>query len=77
MSRIEPVRSFSSKEVRDIRISVNLTQIAFAAVLGVSKKTVEAWECGRNTPSGSACRLLSMMEKAPDLPEKYGFVESE
>lgn len=47
MSRIEPVRSFSSKEVRDIRISVNLTQIAFAAVLGVSKKTVEAWECGR------------------------------
>ena len=59
MNRIEPVRSFSGEKVRNIRISANLTQLAFAAVLGVSKKAVEAWECGRNTPSGSACRLLS------------------
>lgn len=77
MSRIEPVRAFSSEEVKAIRISANLTQLEFAAVLGVSKKAVEAWECGRNTPSGSACRMLSMMEKDPDFPKKYGFVESE
>lgn len=77
MNRIEPVRSFSGEEVKSIRISANLTQLAFAAVLGVSKKAVEAWECGRNTPSGSACRLLSMMEKDPNLPKKYGFIESE
>ena len=75
--RIEPVRSFSGGEVKAIRISANLTQLAFAAVLGVSKKAVEAWECGRNTPSGPACRLLSIMEKDPELPEKYGFVENE
>ena len=30
-----------TKDMSDIRISVNLAQIAFAAVLGVSKKTVE------------------------------------
>ena len=42
--RIEPVRSFSGGEVKAIRISANLTQLAFAAVLGVSKKAVEACE---------------------------------
>ena len=30
--------------------------------MGVSAKTVEAWEAGTNRPSGTASRILSMME---------------
>ena len=38
-----------------------MSQKAFAGYLGVSPKTVEAWEAGTNQPSGAASRLLSMM----------------
>lgn len=48
-----------------------MTQVMFAEFLGVSKKAVEAWECGRNNPNGSVCRLLSMLERNPELPEMY------
>lgn len=75
--KIEPTRTFSGEEVKAIRLSANLTQLTFAAVLGVSKKTVEAWECGRYTPGGPACRLLSMIEKEPEFLGKYDFVKNE
>jgi len=42
--------------------------------MGVSIKTVEAWEAGINQPSGSSSRLLHMMELDNDLIEKYPFV---
>lgn len=68
---IEPVRSFSADEIKNIRTANNLTQLNFATALGVSKKAVEAWESGRNIPNGSVCRLLSMLEKDPRLFKKY------
>lgn len=46
----------------------------FAGYMGVSDKTVEAWEAGTNHPSGSASRLLSMLEKDRGLIEKFPFV---
>jgi putative transcriptional regulator len=67
-----PVRAFSSDEVKSIRQAANMTQTIFAACLGVSKKTVEAWESGRNQPSGAASRLLSVMEDDPFVFERYG-----
>ena len=42
--------------------------------MGVSIKTVEAWEAGTNHPSGSANRLLHMMELDNELTEKYPFI---
>ncbi len=32
------------------RSALNMTQKAFADVLGVSRPTVEAWESGKSTP---------------------------
>lgn len=69
--RIEHVKSYSGSDAKRIRLSLKLTQIMFAEFLGVSKKTVEAWEAGRNDPNGSVCRLLSMLENDPQLPERY------
>lgn len=42
--------------------------------MGVSDKTVEAWEAGTNHPSVAASRLLSMMEQDRKLTIKFPFV---
>ncbi len=68
--RIAPVREYNGEEVKAIRKTANMTQTTLAEFLGVSKKAVEAWESGRNMPSGPACRLLSMIAIAPTLPER-------
>ena len=62
------------EEIKAIRKSTGMTQKLFAGYLGVSVKTVEAWESGRNHPEGAACRLLSMTQKDPSFPQKSGIV---
>ena len=60
--KIEPVRYYSSDKIKIIRHRTGLTQNLFAQFFGVSCRTVEAWEAGRNTPSGSSSRLLALLE---------------
>ena len=71
---VEPVESFQPDEIRSIRNSTGLTQLMFAKFMGVSVKTVEAWEAGRNHPEGAACRLLSMTRSDPAFPQKSGII---
>ena len=52
---------YHDKEIKQIREDLNLTQKNFAFVLGVSPKTVEAWESGRNIPQGTAQRFLHLL----------------
>ena len=59
---------------KSIRNKTGLTQVLFAKFMGVSVKTVEAWEAGRNHPEGTACRLLSMTRSDPSFPLKSGIV---
>ena len=72
--RIEPVKEYSASDVKRIRKTTGFSQNLFAEYLGVSKRTVEAWECGRNVPSGSSSRLLSMLETNHNLTKDYPFV---
>ena len=58
---VQPLESFESNEIRSLQLNLALSQVAFAAVMGVSAKTVEAWESGRNEPSGPARRLLELI----------------
>ena len=69
-----PIEEFTPSEINDIRKSVGMTQVLFAKYLGVSLKTVEAWEAGRNQPSGTACRLLAITKKDPMFPKSSGIV---
>jgi putative transcriptional regulator len=46
---------------------VGLTQAQFAALLGVSRRTLEQWEQGRRVPSGAAKTLIQVAEKHPEL----------
>lgn len=59
---IQPVKNYNNNQIRAIRNSVGMTQVLFADYMGVSSKTVEAWEKGTNHPTGTACRLISMLE---------------
>ncbi|HOR79465.1 MAG TPA: helix-turn-helix domain-containing protein [Sphaerochaeta sp.] len=68
---VKQVESFSSEDIKQIRKQVGLSQIVFASSLGVSKKTVEAWERGRNTPAGPSRRLLQLIRDNPEVIEQY------
>ena len=41
----------------------------FPESLGVSPKTVEAWENGRNKPEGASRRLLEIVRDNPQFPK--------
>ena len=59
--RIDPVHELNKDQIREIRLNAQMTQQVFADYLGVSVKTVEAWECGRTHPTGPACWLMSLL----------------
>lgn len=59
---IQPIKKYNNIEIKHIRVAVGMTQVLFAHYMGVSTKTVEAWEKGTNRPTGTACRLISMLE---------------
>ena len=61
-SRVEP----RSPIVR-ARLRSGLTQAQFAALLGVSKRTLEQWEQGRRQPSGAAKTLLRVAALHPEV----------
>lgn len=67
---IIPIPNFSAKEVKEIRIKLNLTQNMFAELMGVSIKTIEAWESGRNVPNGTAQRMMSILNDEPQIMQK-------
>jgi len=49
------------------RLKSGLTQAQFAALLGVSQRTLEQWEQGRRTPSGAAKTLIRVAELHPEV----------
>lgn len=59
---ITPIRRFDGENIKSIRRKNNLTQSILAKYLGVSKKTVEAWESNKNKPNGPSSRLIEMIE---------------
>jgi len=49
------------------RLKSGLTQVQFAALLGVSKRTLEQWEQGRREPCGPAKTLIRVAELHPEV----------
>lgn len=52
--------------VRDLRRRAQLTQIEFAARLGVPVDTIRNWEQGKRLPRGPARALLAVIAHAPE-----------
>lgn len=53
--------------VAKVRMMSRLSQAQFAALLGVSVRTLQEWEQGRREPSGAARTLLRLAEKHPEM----------
>ena len=58
-------RVINRPSVDTIREKTGLSQTRFAALLGVSVRTLQDWEQGRRAPSGAARTLLLIAHKNP------------
>lgn len=65
------VRKSSLPDVdpHEIRRAMDMTQKEFARILGVSTRTVEAWESGRSDPSPTAKNLMFLIRTEPSLAD--------
>lgn len=54
-------------EPKIIREKMNLSQSAFAGLLGVSTRTLQDWEQGRRCPQRPAVALLRIAEQHPEV----------
>lgn len=54
-------------EIARARLISGLSQTAFAALLGVSVRTLQDWEQGRREPSGAAKTLFRVAERHPEI----------
>jgi putative transcriptional regulator len=67
-SEQEASRTFviETPDVKRIRERFELSQSEFAALLGISVKTLQNWEQGRRSPHGAARVLLQVADKHPE-----------
>ena len=67
--KASPSRKFIVEvpDVKKIRSDYQLSQNEFAALLGISVKTLRNWEQGRRTPEGAARVLLQVAAKHPEV----------
>jgi putative transcriptional regulator len=65
LKRGEVGRIVTVPSVISIRERTGLSQAQFAALLGVSVRTLQEWEQGRRAPSGAARTLLLVAAKNP------------
>jgi putative transcriptional regulator len=65
----KPSRIFKHAEpdVRAIRERLGLSQSRFAAMIGVSARTLQNWEQKRREPEGPAKALLRVVDRSPQV----------
>ena len=54
-------------KIASARVTSGLSQAAFAALMGVSVRTLQDWEQGRREPSGAARTLIKVAERHPEV----------
>lgn len=54
-------------EILEARARTGLSQQQFAAMLGISPRTLKGWEQGRRKPTGAARSLLTIARRRPEV----------
>jgi putative transcriptional regulator len=64
----KPIRmlKYNTPNIKDIRKRLQVSQVEFALMIGVSTSTLQNWEQGRREPEGPAKALLRVAEKNPE-----------
>ena len=65
--KLKTTRLTAPSEPKAIRSKLELSQSAFAGMLGVSLRTLQDWEQGRRHPQGPAIALLRIAEQHPNV----------
>lgn len=63
-------RTLPDVNVVQIRNSLHMTQKTFAELLGVSCRTVEAWETNKSNPTPTAKKLMYLIQEDHSLVQK-------
>jgi DNA-binding transcriptional regulator YiaG len=51
-------KTLTAKQIKNLRLSLNMTQTEFSTFVGVSFPTISRWENGRVIPSNLAMKRL-------------------
>ena len=60
---LPPVEPLQPREIKRIREGTHVSQAVFAALLNTSVSTVQKWEIGQKRPTGTALKLLHLVQK--------------
>lgn len=60
---LPPVEPLQPEQIKAIRESSRVSQAVFAKLLNTSLSTVQKWEIGQKRPTGTALKLLRLVEK--------------
>jgi putative transcriptional regulator len=60
---LPPVPPLRPIDIKRIRTREHVSQAVFAALLNTSVSTVQKWEIGQKRPTGTALKLLHLVQK--------------
>jgi len=60
---LEPVPTYDSGMIKDLRDRYSISQAVLASVLNTSLSAVRQWEIGDKHPSGPSLKLLNILDR--------------
>lgn len=60
---LPPVAPLKPEEIKQIRENSRVSQAVFARLLNTSISTVQKWEIGQKRPTGTALKLLRLVQE--------------
>ena len=60
---LPPVEPLEPNQIKKIREASRVSQAVFSALLNTSLSTVQKWEIGQKKPTGTALKLLHLVQK--------------
>jgi putative transcriptional regulator len=68
---VKKPKMISGKDIKKTREDLNFSQSIFAKLLGISIKTLQALEQGKNQPKDYILRLIEIFDAFPGVRYKY------
>lgn len=60
---LPPVKSYTARQIKRIRLTNKASQAVFAAYLNTNLSTVQKWERGEKQPRGTSLKLLNIVDE--------------
>ena len=60
---LPPGEPLEPEQIKQIRETTRVSQAVFARLLNTSRSTVQKWEIGQKKPTGTALKLLHLVQK--------------